>query len=96
MDSSESLHGFMPKDAVPWDYATVPSRVWKELKRLPNGCWVAPTRTKARWFSMTMVERLTRKSAHDALAITPTCANQRCVNPSHLCVVWANAMSVED
>ena len=102
MDSEQMLHqgdtrhGFMPKDAVPWDYYAIPARIWRVLKVMPNGCWVAPTRSKGRWYQKTMVDRLTRRSSHEALAITPTCADQRCCNPSHLCVVWSSALSIEE
>jgi hypothetical protein len=88
------IHGFV--DEVPWDYHPIPQRIWDQLKALPNGCWAAPTIRKARWYQRTIVQRISHRNPYDALAITPTCANQRCCNPAHLCVVWANPLSSED
>lgn len=86
------LHGL---DPIPWDHLRLPDRFWRDIKALPNGCWVAESRRKARGLQNTVVTRLCERSAYEALAITPTCGDQRCVNPAHLCVVWRNALSGE-
>ena len=80
-----SIHGLEP---LAWDHARLPSRFWKSLKQLPNGCWVADSRNKGRGLQNTVVTRVTERSAYDALAITPTCGDMRCANPAHLCVTW--------
>ena len=101
MDSERMLyqgdtrHGFVDEGAVPWDYYAIPERVWADLTKMPNGCWLAPSRKRATWYQMTIVDRITRRSSHDALAITPTCSDQRCCNPAHLCVTFATPLSLE-
>lgn len=89
----DEVHGFAE---IPWDYAPVPKQVWDKLRVLPNGCWVAESVVSATRMQQTMVLRITHRSAFNALAITPTCGNQHCANPAHLCLTWANAMSLGD
>lgn len=93
MEPYRDIHGFMTE--VPWDYAPIPERIWRNITAMPNGCWIAPSRNKGRQYSETMVERITRRSPYEAIAITPTCADLRCCNPAHLCVTWGSAVSRE-
>lgn len=93
MEPYRNVHGFL--DECPWEYAPVPQRIWDDLERLPNNCWVAPSRSKAKKYIGTIIERILRRSPFEAIAITPTCADLRCVNPAHTCITWGTAISRE-
>lgn len=88
-----AVHGFA---TIEWDHAVIPDKAWAKLSRLPNGCWVGPTAQVATAVQEVMVERILRRNAREAWAITPTCGNTMCANPSHLCVTFKTYLSKEE
>ena len=83
------IHGI---GELAWDHASVPERIWKQLERMPNGCWHAPT-ARAIAFRDVIVERVTGLNPRTMWAVTPTCGSYRCVNPAHVCVTLATPLS---
>ena len=86
------VHGIA---TLPWDHASIPTRIWAETVRLPSGCWKAAPH-QADGFREVIVERITKKNPKDMWSITPTCANAQCVNPAHTCVVVGTVQSAKE
>lgn len=82
-------HGFA---TVEWDHRAIPEKVWANLTRLPNGCWVAPTGQKGSLWRELFIERIAGVIARNAWAITPTCGDVRCANPAHTCFTMKTAV----
>lgn len=83
-------HGFMD---IPWDDYRLPEYLWKNLLKTRDG--TSPTNYVECWLwggakdvnaAVVIATRLLGVSRDQLLAVVPTCGNEKCARPSHLCV----------
>ena len=78
------VHGFAD---IAFDDHRIPAWVWKRITVCTDtGCWEYQADRNDRPHRL-MAMRLLSVEANDIYAVTQTCANRVCCNPSHLCVV---------
>ena len=77
--------------ALPWDHASIPSRMWAKTTR-KDDCWLVPE-YNAKHYRETVISKMTSHNARELWAITPTCGNRLCWNPRHICITVATLAS---
>jgi hypothetical protein len=83
------VHGIQ---TIPWDHASLPTDYWRHVTRQPNGCWTTAWERAPGYRDM-LVLRFLKANPREAWAITPTCGDNGCVNPAHVCVTMQTPAS---
>jgi len=83
------IHGYQ---TIQWDHASLPDIYWRNVRRMPNGCWTTDWGRAGSLRSIAIL-RLLDLNPKEAWAITPTCGDTSCVNPGHTCVTMMTPKS---